>query len=124
MHIIEHYEPFVRKHTSMQKNTTENLLHASIGISGESGEVLDEVKKLWVYSKLLDTAKLRDELGDVFFYFMMMVNHLKDINNITLEDIILHNMEKLKKRYPNGFSKESANARFTNSSDKGSLQDR
>ena len=45
-----------------------HLLHTAIGISGESGELLDAIKIHCIYQKLLDRANVIEELGDLEFY--------------------------------------------------------
>src|SRR5574343_533576 len=45
------------------ENETSSLLHAAVGISGEAGELLDAVKKTWIYNKSLDVQNVIEELG-------------------------------------------------------------
>lgn len=75
-----------------------NLMHAVVGISGESGELLDAVKKHWAYNKPLDMENIIEELGDIEFY----MRALRKLLNISREQVLLANIEKLKKRYPQG----------------------
>ncbi len=85
------------------------LMHAAVGIAGEAGELLDAVKKLWVYNKPLDRDNLVEELGDLFFYFVKAMN----MNEITFDEVIRKNQEKLRKRYPNAvYSDSHAQARL------------
>lgn len=91
-------------------NTTENaeaIMHAAIGISGEAGEILDTAKKHWVYNKPLDIENLYEELGDLLFY----TTALMIITGIDLEEVLVRNVEKLKKRYPDGYTDTAAQAR-------------
>jgi hypothetical protein len=44
------------------------VMHAAVGIAGEVGELLDCLKKTWIYGKPLDYPNLREEIGDVMFY--------------------------------------------------------
>lgn len=85
----------------------DGMMHACIGLSGEAGECLDMVKKSWVYGRDLDDNKLQEEAGDTLHYLVMLC--LKQ--GWSLHDLMLNNMAKLEKRYPNGFSKEAAIAR-------------
>lgn len=59
-------------------------------------------KKVEFQGHAFDPVKLVDELGDVLWYIAQTATGL----NITLEDVAQHNVEKLKKRYPNGFDVE------------------
>lgn len=90
-----------------KRDGNEGLLHAAVGLAGESGEVLDHMKKLWVYDREMDREKVLEEMGDTFHYFTMLMIKM----DITLLDVILNNTAKLRKRYPDGFTKAAAIAR-------------
>lgn len=95
-------------HLFQSKNTgADAFLHAAVGLTGESAEILDHMKKHWVYDRPLDRDKVREEMGDAFHYFMMLLI----VMGWTLNDIIDDNTAKLLKRYPDGFSKRAAIAR-------------
>ena len=78
------------------------LDNAIMGLCGEVGECADIVKKHHFQGHELDCEKLIDELSDVCWYVALLATAL----GARLEDVMLHNVEKLKKRYPDGFSKE------------------
>ena len=78
-----------------------------MGLAGESGEVIDLLKKHVWQGKELDINDLIEEIGDVLWY----VANLCNVNNITMEECMLTNVNKLRKRYPNGFSVKDANER-------------
>lgn len=80
---------------------------AAMGLAGEAGEFCDEVKKVQHHGKTLDPERLKNELGDVLWY----VAHTCNVMGWSLEDVARANIEKLWKRYPNGFSTEAALAR-------------
>lgn len=85
-----------------------NMLHMVIGISGESGELLDAFKKHVVYQKPLDVENVKEELGDLLFY---MSNLMQSVG-LTFEEILQHNIEKLSVRYSSGsYSNEQAQER-------------
>lgn len=84
------------------------LLNAVVGLSGESGEVLDLVKKWLFHGTPLDYSKLQNELGDCRFYLELALSVL----NKTIEEIEMLNSAKLRKRYPNGFSEKAAAERL------------
>lgn len=94
----------------------DGLLHGAVGLAGESGEVLDLMKKLWVYDKPFDAPtldKIEEEMGDVIHYFFMLMLKLEEMtgHEYELSDFFRNNHDKLRKRYPNGFSKKDAIAR-------------
>ena len=78
------------------------LLNAVLGLSGEAGEVVDVVKKVIMHGRELDRDKLINELGDVRYYLELAAKAL----DVSMEEIERLNLEKLDKRYPNGFSLE------------------
>lgn len=77
----------------------EVLLNAVMGLCGEAGEAIDIVKKHRFQGHELDREKLCRELGDVAWYLAEAAYALE----VPLEDILRANLEKLKKRYPQGF---------------------
>ena len=78
------------------------LINSVMGLCGESGEVIDLVKKHVSHGPPLNREKLIDELGDVAWYLAECAEAI----GVTLEEVLAHNIEKLKKRYPEGFSTE------------------
>ena len=75
------------------------LINGVMGLCGESGEAIDIVKKWLAQGHELDREKLAKELGDIAWYLAETATAL-DLN---LEDILAANIEKLRKRYPEGF---------------------
>ena len=76
------------------------LINSVMGLCGESGEAIDIVKKWLAQGHELDRARLAKELGDVAWYLAEAATAL----DIPLEDILRANLDKLKARYPDGFS--------------------
>lgn len=104
---LDEYASFVASRVKPMHNATDDLLHAAIGISGEAGELLDAVKKTWVYGKRLDSVNIIEELGDIMFYVQMAALN----QNISLANVIELNMVKLQLRYPDGYTDQAALAR-------------
>ena len=102
------YPTFVKGLVKNRSHGIEGFLHAAVGMSGESGEVLDLIKKTWVSNKTLDTDKLKQEAGDILFYLQQLCNLL----GVSLEEIAAMNIAKLSKRYPNGYSDAASHARL------------
>lgn len=80
------------------------LLYTLIGLATEAGEALDVFKKCLFYKRPFDIEHFASELGDVLWYLTMAA----DISRYSLEDLMQINTEKLRKRYPQGFSTEKA----------------
>ena len=83
----------------------DGMLHAAIGVAGEAGELLDAVKKVWAYGKVLDHENAIEELGDLEFY----MEALRQQIGVSREDVLQANQEKLAKRYP-GFRYSDSHA--------------
>jgi NTP pyrophosphatase (non-canonical NTP hydrolase) len=80
------------------------VLNGIMGLCGEAGECIDVVKKHMFQGHELDTEKLIDEASDCLWYLAEIASGLE----ISLEDIAIHNVEKLKKRYPDGFDADKS----------------
>lgn len=80
------------------------LLNGVMGLCGEADECIDLVKKHLHQGHPLDSEKLAKELGDVAWYLAEIAWAL----DIPLEDILRGNLEKLQKRYPQGFDAEKS----------------
>ena len=78
------------------------LINGVMGLCGESGEAIDIVKKWLAQGHELDREKLAKELGDIAWYLAETATAL----DLDLEDIFAANIEKLKKRYPEGFDSQ------------------
>lgn len=87
------------------------ILWNAIGISGEAGEVCEQVKKMIFHEQGLDRDKLASELGDVLWY----VSALATCLDLKLEDIMAKNIGKLVRRHPNGWdpTRASGGVNFT-----------
>lgn len=102
MEINEYQQLALR--TANSDNPNELLLNGVLGLCGESGEVADLVKKYLFQGHNLDSEKVVKELGDVCWYIAIIAKAL----DVDLETVMEVNIEKLKMRYPNGFSAENS----------------
>ena len=85
----------------------DRLSCASLGLTGEAGEFADHIKK-WVYHNHdLDREALKLELGDILWYVQEAAAAL----GLTLQQVADANVQKLARRYPNGFTPEDSKAR-------------
>lgn len=99
---INEYQKLAMVTKNPELSGRELLINSVMGLCGESGEVIDLVKKHVSHGHPLNREKLIDELGDVAWYLAECATVLE----VPLEDILARNIEKLKKRYPEGFSSE------------------
>jgi len=78
------------------------LLTAAIGLSAETGEFAEIVKKCIFQGKEMTEEThfhAVRELGDVMWYWMQAAHAL----NVTPDEVIQENINKLEARYPGGF---------------------
>lgn len=85
-----------------EKTLEDPLLNATLGLVGESGEIVDIVKKWIFHDHYLVEEQVVEELSDVVYYVFMMMHTL----DVTLDEVMEVNIAKLNKRYPEGFNPE------------------
>jgi len=92
------------KKTAIYKGagTFMGLAYTALGLNGEAGEFAEKVKKCWrddegifIEGRLADIKK---ELGDILWYLSAAANEV----GLTLDEIAIHNLEKLKARVKDG----------------------
>ena len=89
------------KYLDGEGSNIHRLLTAAVGISAEGGEFMEIVKKMVFQGKPWtddNREHLIIELGDVMWYVMQACAAL----DVSLEDVVSKNVDKLKKRYPGG----------------------
>jgi len=96
-HTTVRYDNFVK---NLLKADTDQMMkiHAAVGVAGEAGELLDAVKKVYIYGQTLTADKLNniiEEMGDIEFYLQAMRN----LFSLKRQDILTVNAMKLSKRY-------------------------
>lgn len=80
------------------------IVNGCLGLSGEVGEFNDLVKKWIFHNADFEETHLMKEAGDIFWYLALIC----DSFGWTMEEIMEMNIEKLEKRYPDGFSAEKS----------------
>lgn len=74
----------------------EPIIGFALGLAGETGEVVDDIKKKYFHGRNIDVQHTLEELGDVMWYVANVANQM----GASLEEILDANAEKLRKRYP------------------------
>ena len=91
------------QHACMRTVTEEfTLANGGLGLAGECGETVDILKKHLYHGHDLDRDELVKELGDCSWYLAVIAK----MCDIDLSEVFEKNIDKLMKRYPEGFSKE------------------
>lgn len=81
----------------------KEIMWWGLGVAGEAGDIAGCIKKT-VGHKNDQTEGIKENLGDTLWYIAMICSFY----GWDLQEIIEGNMEKIKKRYPNGFEYEKA----------------
>ncbi len=104
---LNEYQKLALRTAGTRDDHDRTMLYTALGLNGEAGEVADIVKKVFFHGHDFDRDKLKKELGDVLWYVAIMSDALE----MSLEEVALHNVDKLRRRYPDGFSQERSRNR-------------
>lgn len=85
--------PYDQKHDMM--------MHAVLALTSEAGEVSGIFQKKY-QGHTVDLEHLKEELGDCLWTIAEACTAL----DLSMEDVMQYNIDKLKKRYPDGFDPE------------------
>ena len=99
----KNYSDFAARIFELEKENfpTERLLTAAVGMSAEAGEFTEIIKKMIFQGKPVTEENLfhlKRELGDIMWYVAQACIGL----NISLDEVMEMNVEKLVARYPGG----------------------
>ena len=98
---IKQYSKNADKTINFDMSEEERLLQGVVGMTGESAETMDIIKKIHFQKHKLTEEKrnhLIEEIGDVMWYANLLIKTL----NTTWEEVLEVNNTKLAKRYPKG----------------------
>ncbi len=94
------------KKTALYKDVGDNFIYPTLGLAGETGEVVEKMKKIYRNDNILSARDISEEkkrevgkeMGDVLWYLAQLASEL----DLTLEDIACMNIEKLASRKERG----------------------
>lgn len=98
---LEEYQKFCAQGILPATLEREPIVGFALGLAGESGEVVDDIKKKYFHGRDIDPQHTIEELGDVMWYVANIATQL----NVSLDKIIENNMSKLSARYPTMYKK-------------------
>lgn len=99
---LNEYQQFAQRTSRKDISPDDHLFNGILGLAGETGECADLVKKCFYQDGRQIAHDLFDELGDVMWY----VTEIASAMGWELEDVAKHNIDKLRKRYPEGFDSD------------------
>lgn len=105
---INEYQALAMRTLNPALNRKDVLINSVMGLCGEAGEAIDLVKKWLAQGHELDRERLARELGDVAWYLAEAATALE----LPLEQILQGNLDKLSRRYPQGFEAERSAIRL------------
>jgi NTP pyrophosphatase (non-canonical NTP hydrolase) len=82
-------------------------IYECLGLAGETGELVDKIKKSWRNQTPLDREAAARELGDVLWYVTAIAVEL----GYTLEEVAVMNIAKLADRQARGVIKSEGDNR-------------
>ena len=105
---INEYQQLAMTTLNPELEKRDVLINSVMGLCGEAGEAIDIVKKWMAQGHALNKEQLVKELGDIAWYLAEAATAL----DMPLEEILQGNIERLRKRYPNGFEAERSLVRL------------
>ena len=101
------YQTLAMRTSNRELTAVQHLINGALGMSGEAGEVADIVKKHLMQGHSLDVEHIAKELGDVLWYVAETATAI----GYDMSLIMSMNVDKLMKRYPDGFNTERSQHR-------------
>ncbi len=99
---LNEYQHFAARTAGAGKKGDERLIIAALGLAGEAGEFANLIKKKTAHGHDIKNEEIAEELGDVMWYLAEAATAC----GLDLSKIAQQNVDKLKARYPEGFSQE------------------
>lgn len=104
---LDDYERSAARTMNARLPDDDRLLDAAAGLAEEGGEVLSLVRKHRFQGHELDRDRLAKELGDALWCLTAVARSA----GLTLDAIAAANLDKLRRRYPEGYSDERSRER-------------
>lgn len=94
------YQRLALRTANRKLSDQELLLDGLMGLNGEAGEAIDLLKKHMFQGHPFDEKHMVKELGDIAWYLAIAAYAV----GYSLETVLRMNIDKLRERYPDGFS--------------------
>ena len=104
---LDDYQQLALRTAGNHGDFERTLIYTALGLNGEAGETAELVKKTFFHGHDLEADKLKNELGDVLWYVAVMAKAM----DWSLDEVAQDNIDKLARRYPEGFSAERSRRR-------------
>ena len=100
---LSQYQELTKRTAPNYKDKNQALTNWGLGVAGEAGDLAGCIKKTLFHDND-QSVGTRENIGDTMWYLAMICNTM----DWKLEDILQENIDKLEKRYPEGFNFEAA----------------
>lgn len=104
---FDEYQKLAARTLGKDRTYEQQIANAALGLTGEAGETAEIIKKHLFHDTPLDREAIIKELGDCLWY----IGAFATVLDVSLDDIAQRNIEKLRKRYPDGFDPERSRNR-------------
>ena len=101
------YQQLAARTLGRDRTHEQQLANAALGLTGEAGETAELIKKHLFHATPLDRDAMVKELGDCLWYIAAFATVL----DLPMAEIAERNIDKLRKRYPEGFDPERSRNR-------------
>ncbi|MBU0648330.1 nucleoside triphosphate pyrophosphohydrolase family protein [Patescibacteria group bacterium] len=100
---LKDYQNLCKRTTQDYGSRKEEILMWGLGIAGEAADTASCIKKTYGHDND-QILGIKENLGDTMWYIAMICNFF----GWNMEDVCQENIDKLKKRYPQGFNYNDA----------------
>jgi len=105
---VSTYQKISTRTWNDEEERRHQIANAALGLCGEAGETADYIKKFLYHGHPFSVDEMVKELGDVAYYLATLAT----LFHLDLGEILQANADKLRTRYPDGFStRDSLNRR-------------
>jgi len=101
---LDDYQQAAARTMNPALDRERRLMDAAAGLAEEAGEVMGQVRKALYVGHLLDRERMVKELGDALWCLAALATTL----DVPLSEVAATNLEKLRRRFPDGFSTEAS----------------
>jgi NTP pyrophosphatase (non-canonical NTP hydrolase) len=100
---LKEYQELCKATAKKFETSEKEILTWGLGIAGEAGDVASCIKKTFAHDND-QRAGIKENIGDTLWYAAMICNFF----GWEMQAILNENLEKLKKRFPQGFTTKDA----------------
>jgi len=100
---LKEYQELCKTTANKFEDKDKEISDWGLGLAGEAGDVAGCIKKTFFHGND-QRVGIRENIGDTMWYLAMICNFF----GWDLEEVLAENIEKLKNRYPQGFTEKNA----------------